>query len=162
MLQFKSCDVLPLPVFFVKLNPTTNTEDYPANQQAHATQRDLAMRKVDYGALNRYRGLRSRGRSRLKWLKKGTGQEDRNFRASVGQTGRHRNADKPLSDHSPLCQIVADRAIRLVAILRVSSSYKAPVLGGNPTALAAASAQVPSMVNAKEFVQFAAKKRRYA
>ena len=114
------------------------------------------------GAPDQQRWLRSRGRSRLKRLKIDTGLEEPNYRASVRHIHRHRNALKPLPDKSSLCQIVADRAIRVIAVRRVRGCHRRRVLGGKSTAFANAPAQMPGMVNAKEVVQSAPKERRYA
>ena len=77
---------------------------------------------------------------------------------AVTETPSNRSAD-----NSPLCQIVADRAIRLVVAARgVSGCYKNRLLAGKPTAFAATPAGLPGMMNAKDFVQFAPKQRRCA
>jgi hypothetical protein len=94
---------------------TTNTDDTsPASHAAHTKRHNLQMRTVAMERRIRIEGLCSRGRSRLKWLKIGTGQKQWYGRASVPHVHRDRKALKPLADNSPLCQVVADRAIRLV------------------------------------------------
>ena len=54
--------------------------------------------------------LDSRGRSCLEWLEMGTWQEERNCRASIRYAYRNRNDHNSLADHSPLGQILTDRA----------------------------------------------------
>jgi len=105
----------------------------------------------------RREGLRRRGRSRLKWLKMGTCQGERNCPASVRHIQRRRNDFEPLPDNSPLCQVVADRAIRaVVAACGVSGQDRKD---RHP---AFAATLLPGMVNAGNFVQLAPKQRRDA
>jgi hypothetical protein len=139
----------------------THTDDDAANQAARERQSSLQCARLIRSATSNGEWLRSRGRSRLKWLKIGARQKERNCWASVQNIRRNRNAFKPLPDDSPLCQIVADRAIRpVVATLRVPGRYRKLMLEGKPTAFA--TPRLAGMMNTKDFVQFAPKQRRYA
>ena len=74
---------------------TANTLDASPASQANARETTQpAMRKTDMERRTSGEGLRSRGRSRLKWLEDGARQEERNCRASVRHIHRHRNAFK--------------------------------------------------------------------
>jgi hypothetical protein len=97
--------------------------------------------------------LGGRGRSRLKWLKKRAGQIERNCRAAARYIGRNRDAFKSLAEKSALRQIIADGAIRVVvACLGIGDRYRSTMLGGKPTAFAAAPGRVLGMVNAKDLM----------
>ena len=137
---------------------TANTDDaFPASHaSAHETTQP-AMRRLIRSAESAERARRP-GRSCLEWLKMATWQAERNGQALVRYTDCHRKAFKPLPDNSPLGQIVADRAIRLVvAAFSGSGCYRNRLLAGKRTAFAVPPAALPGMMNAEEFVQFAPK-----
>jgi hypothetical protein len=142
---------------------TRNSDDDPTSQAAHTKQGNLQRARLVRGAGSIQEDLRSRGRSRLKGLKTGTWQDERNCRASVRCVHRHQNALKPLPDNSSLRQIVADWTIRpVVAALNVGGCYGRRVLETNFTIFASALALLSGMVNAEDVVQTAPKQRRYA
>ena len=121
------------------------------------------MRAVDTERRISREGLGGRRRSCLEWLKMATWQAERNGQALVRYTDCHRKAFKPLPDNSPLGQIVADRAIRLVvAAFSGSGCYRNRLLAGKRTAFAVPPAALPGMMNAEEFVQFAPQERHCA
>ncbi len=101
------------------------------------------MRNADRGHRLRIAVLGKRGRSRLKWMKKETRQEERNRGAAIRYADRHGKGLEPLPDNSPLGQKLADRAIgAVVATLRVWGRYRDLVLREKLAILAAAHVRV--------------------
>ena len=117
------------------------------------------MRKTDTERRIR-RAATQPGAARLKRLKMGTRQEERNCRAAIRHAHRHRKAFEPLPNNAPLCQKIADRAIRLSSQIQRVRLLSKVAVGGNLTALAAVPAQLPGMMNAEDVVQLAPQQRR--
>ena len=120
-----------------------------------------AKREVDTDANPKGEWLGSRGCLRLKWLKMGAECQQRRRQASVRHTHCDRNGLDPGPDNSPLCQIVADRAIRpVVATPGGSGRYGKLMMEGKLITFAAP--QLTGMVYAQDVAQLAPKQRRCA